>query len=313
MLHPRFAVGTAIVLAALAAITPSAYSALGGSGNVTDFIDLTTEDGSLNTLVATAASASGGIITSSDAFHVTNGGSNVDTLIMYSWASSPTVGGAATSIALRSTTYHISDLLWFRQETIDSGAASTLSAYYSPLVVESASNVQSATFTSDGNACTGWANNPGGLTLTASGSFTVKYYTTSATNDAPSTTSAVHYCLDTANNRVYLNSAADFTGATLVEKYTTNSANGVLETYRYGIASNQYCLYAIDGSGSSATPELHQCSALPFEQPASTAAKLYALFDPPAYFPSVNKAGTVAFSLSGVQWNPYSSSTISEA
>lgn len=308
-----YAFGAAVILLTLAALAPTAYSALGGSGNVTDFIALTTVDGSLDTLVATAASASGGIVSSADSFHVHNSGSNVDTFLVYAWASSPTVGGSAPSITLRGTTHYVSDLLWFRQETVDSASASTLSSWYSPLVVKSDSGVKSVVFTPSNDACAGWVNNPGGLTLAAAGSFTVNYYTTSSTNDAPATTSAVHYCVDTTNSRVYLNSAADFTGATLVEKYTTNSANGVLKTYQHTIATNKYCLYAIVGTGTSATPELHQCSMLPYEQAGTTAAKLHALFDPPSYFPSVNEGGAVAFSVNGVQWNPYASSTTNEA
>lgn len=302
-------VGAGALVLLAAAVAPAAFAALGGSGNVTDYIELTTVQGSVSLLQANAASGSGDVVRSPEAFQVNNAGSNVDTLLMYSWAAAPTVGGTSTSIALRGTTHYISDLLWFRQETVSAANVATLSDNWSPLVIKDATDVKSVTYASSANLCTAWGAVPNGFTADAAGTIAVKHYAAATLNDATLPTVTVHYCVDTSANRVYLNSAASFTNAVLLEKYTTDSAGGVLKNYQHTIASNKYCLYGITGSGTAAKPELHQCSMLPYAQAASTAAKLWPLFDPPAFFPSLNQNGAVAFSVEGLQWNPYSDAT----
>lgn len=316
-----------LVAAAVVALAlPTALGTLSGSGNVTDIVQLSTSTSSLNAISAspTGGSASAAPTTSgSSAFTMTNSGSNVDTLIRYAWGTTPYYGAssASTSISIRSTTYYISDLLWFKQQTLDSASTATTSEYFSPLLVKNVASVGAATFSSAGNACTAWSGTAGsGFSAAAAGTFTFKYYgASSQTNDAPSTSDTFYYCLDTTNSQVYLSKSASFTSATRVYSYATESVNAVLSTYQYQAlsgsqsAGNKYCLVSITGSGTSATPDLAQCQFLPFELGGSTTAKMYALIDPPAYFPSVNQAGTITYAISGTQWNPYAASTQNSA
>lgn len=318
-----------IVLVAAACLllaAPAAYAALAGSGQVTDIVQLTTSTGTLSALSSTASggSASGSPVTSgASAFTMTNSGSNVDTLIRYAWGTTPYYGASAasTSITIRSATHQVGDLLWFQQQTLNAAAVATTSDYFSPLIVKNAASVATATFASAGNACTGWTGAPGaGFTAVAAGTFTFKYYAASSqSNDAPLTSDTFHYCLDTGSSQVYLGKSASFTAATRVYGYATESTGGVLKTYRYPAlsgaqtAGNSYCLVSITGTGTSATPDLAQCQALPFELAGSTTAKLYVLIDPPAYFPSANQGGAITYGITGTQWNPYAAATTNSA
>lgn len=317
--HAKIAFTATAVLALAAALAaPSAMSALTGSGNVNDIVQLGVVTSSLSTLTASAtgSSASASPATSgSSAFTLDNGGSNLDTFVRYDWSATPHYGSEAsqTSIAIRSTTHLISDLLWFRQGSVLSAGASQAD-YYAPLVLKN-SGVSRATYTATGNACSAWSGAAAdGFTATAAGTLTFRYYAASSqTDDSPLTSDTFHYCLDTANSQIYLGKTASFTAATLVRSYGTDSANGVLKTYQYEFlsgtqtAGNKYCMVGIAGTGTSATPNLVQCQKLPYELAGTVQAKMYVLFDPPAYFPSVNQGGAITYALSATQWNPYSS------
>lgn len=320
--HVLFVAGVAILVAGLAA--PTALSALSGSGNVNDIVQLSVVTGTLPTLTATATggSASGSPVTSGNlAFTLDNLGSNVDTFVRYDWSASPYYGGvpAQTGITIRGVTSAISDLLWFRQAGVTSGGT-VASDYFSPLVLK-ASGVARATFASSGNACTAWAGAPAnGFTATAAGTLTFKYYAASAqTDDSPVTSDTFHYCLDTANSQAYLAKGASFTGATRVVSYGADSVSGVLNTYQYEFLSgsqgvgNKYCLVGVSGTGTGATPNLAQCQKLPFELAGVTQVKLHVLFDPPTYFPSANQGGSLTYAVAGTQWNPYASATTNPA
>lgn len=315
--------GLAVTAIALALVAPTALSALSGSGNVTDIVQLNVATSSLGALSSTAAggSASGSPVTSgANAFTLDNSGSNVDTFVRYDWGASPYYGGVAgqTGITLRGTTHVISDLLWFRQITT-LAAGTTSSEYFAPLVLKS--GVARATFVPGGNACTGWAGSAtGGFSASSAGSFTFRYYEASSqTDDAPLTSDTFHYCLDAANSLAYIGESASFTTATLVYSYGGDSANGALKNYQYEFLNgaqtegNTYCLTGITGSGTNAMPNLAQCQKLPFELTGATTVKMGVLFDPPAYFPSVNQGGALTYGLSGTQWNPYASSTTNSA
>ncbi|HET6404256.1 MAG TPA: hypothetical protein VFH78_06375 [Candidatus Thermoplasmatota archaeon] len=312
------ALATAAVVAALAA--PATFAALSGSGNVTDYVQLSVDTGTLDTLTASAASGSGAIVTSGDdAFQISNAASNVDTFLFYGWSNAPYFGASPlqTSIQLRGTTYPISDLLWFRQETVNSAGGLATSQVYSPLVIKSASDVKTVSFTSSGDACSAWGAAPEGAVPSAAGSFTTKYYTAASANDAPSTSDAVHYCIDATNSRLYLNAAASFTGATAIDLYTVSSTTSLrsyqAELVRSDGTGNKYCFFAVNGAGTSATPELRQCQKLPYEMDGVTSARAYVLFDPPTFFPSTNQGGAVTFAVAGVQWNPYSGAAVNTA
>lgn len=305
------------------ALAPSALGTLTGSGLLNDVVSLTTTTGTL--AAATLTTTDGSPVASGSAFHVTNSISNVDTFIRYDWSSSPYFGATSTdtSIALRGTTYYISDLLYFKQETINGVGTTTTSDVFAPLVIKNAASVSRATFTAAGNACTAWTGSAaGGFSATAAGSFTFRYYLASAqTDDTPSTSITYYYCLDTTNSQTYLHTSASFTGATLVKKYTSDSVGGVLNTYQYELATgqsngNKYCLTAYTGAGTSATPDLAMCEKLAFGLLNSAAGKLYPLFDPPDAFPSSNQEGaanTITYSIAGTQWNPYAYTTTNSA
>lgn len=315
----------ALAAAAALALMPAALGALDGSGNVSDIVQLTTSTGTLSVLSSSASggSASGSPVTSgSSAFALTNSGSNVDTFVRYAWGTTPYYGASSssTSISIRSTTHYISDLLWFKQQKVAADTTLTTSEYFSPLVIKNAASVQTATFSSLGNACTAWGSVPASFSPAAAGTFTVKYYSASSqTNDAPTPSDTFHYCLDTTNSQVYLGTSASFASGTRVYSYATNSANAVLNNYQWQLLNsgqtngNFYCLTSYTGTGTSATPDLSQCQKLAYETLASTSIKLYVLQDPPAYFPSVNQAGTITYAVAGTQWNPYSQSTTNSA
>lgn len=320
----RVLVVTATVALVAALALPTAISSLTGSGNVTDVVQLSVTTGSLPALAssATGSSASGAPVTSgASAFTLDNLGSNVDTFVRYDWGLAPYYGGdaAKSSIGIRGATHRISDLLWFRQSSIVE-AGTTSSDYYSPLVLK-ATDVSRATFAATGNACTGWSGTAAdGFAATAAGTLTYKYYgAESQTDDSPLASEEFHYCLDVANSLVYLGKTASFTAATLVSSAGADSANGALKTYQYEFLSsaqtkgNKYCLTGVTGAGTAATPNLVQCQKLPYELAGSTTAKLFVLFDPPAYFPSVNQGGALTYSIAGTQWNPYASATTNAA
>lgn len=312
-----------LVLAGAVLALPGALSALSGSGNVTDVVELSPTVTTVGSLVSTASSASGPPVASSAMFTVTNGGSNVDTFVRYAWSTTPYYGAStgSTSIVIRSATSYISDLLWFKQETVDSASTATTSLTYTPLLIKNAASIATVSWTSSGNACTGWTGTPvGGYSAAAAGTFTVKYHlSASPVNDGSVTSESFHYCADTTSARVYLGESAAFGAATLLEVYSTNSADAILKNYQYQLlpasttAGNRYCLTGFTGSGTAATPDLAQCEKLPYELNGATTAKLGVLYDPPTYFPSVNQGGTITYTLSGVQWNPYASSTTNSA
>jgi hypothetical protein len=154
-----------------------------------------------------------------------------------------------------------------------------------------------------------------GFVAASGGSFTFKYFSASSqTDDTPSTSSTWYYCLDTVSSQVYLYSSRSFTSGTLVKIYTDNSVAGTLKPYQYeflesGMTNgNKYCLVSFTGSGTSATPDLVQCMRMTYSTSGSATAKLFPLFDPPAYFPSANQGGgssAITFAITGTQWNPY--------
>lgn len=312
------------LLAAFLLALPAVQAELTGSGNVTDVVQLSTSTGSIaaSALASTAAAP----VASGSAFTVTNSGSNVDTFIRYAWQTTPYYGSTSsqTSIALRGTTYYINDLLWYKQETVSGAGTTTTSEYFSPLVIKNAASIARVTWTSAGNACTAWTGSAAvGFLAAAAGSFTFKYHAASSqTDDAPSTSDTFYYCLDTTNTQVYLGKSTAYGSATLVKGYTTNSVLASLQTYQYPFLSgsqsngNNYCLTGYTGSGTSATPDLAQCQKLAYSTSGAASAKLYPLFDPPAYFPSANQAGggnAITFGIAGTQWNPYAYSTTNTA
>lgn len=306
------------------AFAPTALSALSGSGNVTDIVQLSTTVNSLPVLSSTAqaASASGDPVASGTAFTMTNSGSNVDTFLRYTWGTVPYYGAssASTSITLRGTAHRIQDLLWFNQESVTAASVATRSDYFSPLEINAATPATRATVTAAGNACTTWGTPPAGFTPVSAGTLVFTYHLVSSpVNDAPVTSDTFHFCLDTSSGDVILSKTASFTGATQIKVYTTNSANAVLNTYRYQMLPNSvtkgnfYCTTGVTGSGTAATPNLIQCQMLPYETLDSTTIKLFALYDPPSFFPSVNQGGIVTYGITGTQWNPYSSTTTNSA
>lgn len=315
---------TSVGATLVVALVPTGNSALTGSGQLNDVVQMTTATG---TIAASAlTSSSGSPAASSSPFSMHNSGSNVDTYIRYDWSTTPYYGSDSgqTSIALRGTTYYITDLLWFKQEIVSGASATTTSEYFSPLKLNNAATNSRATFTATGNACTGWTGSAaGGFSATAAGTLTFKYHAASSqTDDTPSTSQTFYYCLDTTNDKVYLGTSAAFASATLVSTYTANSAVGTTYTYMYeflqsgGAEGNTYCLNGETGSGTSATPDLVQCQKMTYSLLGSAYGKLYPLFDPPAYFPSGSQSGAssvLTYALSGTQWNPYAYTTTNSA
>lgn len=320
----RAAAGAALALALAVAATPSAWSALTGSGQLNDVVSLSTSVGSIASSALTTST--GTPVASSTAYAVTNGNSNVDTFIRYDWSTTPYYGSSSgqTSISLRGTTYIISDLLWFKQEVVSGSGTTTTSSYFSPLLLKNSASIARVTWSSSGNACTAWTGSAAvGFSATAAGTFTFKYHgASSQTDDTPSTSDTFHYCLDTTNSQVYLGTSAAFGSATRVRSYTADSALGILNTYQYEFLSgaqttgNKYCLTGYTGSGTSATPDLAQCQYMAYSTSGAASAKVYPLFDPPAYFPSGNQAGAssvLTYALSGTQWNPFAYTTTNTA
>lgn len=315
----RILLSTFLVLGCLGLSAPTALSALSGSGQLHDVVQLAT---STSNVPASELATSGAPVASAVAYSVTNSNSNVDTYIRYDWSITPYYGAdsSQTSIELRGTTHTIADLLWFRQETVTGTGSTVTSPYFSPLVLENAAANARVSFSPAGNACAAWSGSPAsGFSATSAGTFTVRYHVASAAvDDAPLTSEAIHYCLDTTNSNVYLGESASFASATLVAAYTTNSLALAVKTYQFELlpasatAGNKYCLVSVSGSGTSATPDLAQCSKMPYSLADSSTARLAPLFDPPAYFPSGNQAGAaniITYALSGTQWNPFAYTT----
>jgi hypothetical protein len=312
------------VVAAAALLTPVALGTLTGSGQLNDIVAETTSVGTISG--SSLTTSDGTPVASGTAFTVTNSNSNVDTLIRYDWSTTPYYGSSSsqTSIALRGTTYQIADLLLFKQQAITGAGTTTTSEYFSPLALKSAATSSLESWSSAGNACTAWTGTAAvGFIKTAAGSFTFKYQTSgSAVDDAPTTSDTFYYCLDTTNSQVYLGKSTAFGSATLVSMYTTDSALATLKTYQYELLSgsqangNKYCFLSVQGSGTSATPDLVQCSKLAWSASGAATAKMYPMFDPPAYFPSGNQAGAssvVTFAIAGTQWNPFAHTTTNSA
>lgn len=309
---------------AILATSPTALSALTGSGQVSDVVRLTTVVGSIAGSAMT--SADGSPAASSSAFHAHNSNSNVNTYIRYTWSTTPYYGPTTTdtTISIRGTTHAISDLLWFKQESVSGAGVTTTSESFTPLLLANSASIATVTWTSAGNACTGWTGSPaGGFSATSAGSFTFRYHAASApVDDTPATSDAFYYCLDTTNSKIYLAKSTVFGSATLLSLYTRNSGIASVQTYAYEFLSgaqaegNTYCMTGVTGSGTSATPDLAQCQALTYSRSGSAASKMQPLFDPPAYFPSVNQAGgssAVTYALTGTQWNPYAYTTTNSA
>lgn len=307
----------------VAAGAPTALSALTGSGQLVDAVQLTTQTGSI---AGSSLSTSGTPVSSGTPYSVHNSGSNVDTYVRYDWSTTPYYGSSSgdTSMSLRGTTYYISDLLWFKQEGVTGGGTTTTSSYFSPLVIENAASVTRATWTSDGNTCTSWTGSAAsGFSAASGGSFTFMYHDASSpTDDTPSTSDTFYYCLDTTNTRVYLGTSQSYDSGTLLSAYSRNSDITNAYTYQYQFLSgaqtngNRYCLASYTGSGTAATPDLVQCQKLTYSLSGSAYAKLYPMFDPPQYFPSSNQGGSanvITYALSGTQWNPYAYTTTNSA
>jgi hypothetical protein len=321
----RRALPWVVVAAVLSCLAiPTALSTLSGSGQLTDVVQLSTTTGTL--AGSTLASSGGAPAASSSAFTMTNSNSNVDTLIRLGWTAMPYYGTTTSqvSISLRGTTYVISDLLMFKQETTTGAGSTTTSQYFAPLMLNNSANNTRATFTSAGNACTSWTGSAAvGFTATAAGTFTFKYYdATTQTDDTPSTTSSYNYCLDTTNSQVYVGTSASFSTATLVQMYTTDSALATLKTYQFEFLpgsythGDKYCFVSVTGSGTSATPDLQQCMFLGYSSSGAATVKLYPIFDPPVGFPSANQAGSasvITYQITGTQWDPYAHTTTNSA
>lgn len=307
------------------AAVPTVLGALGGSGNTTDIVQLSTTVGSVGTLTSTAAAPDA----SSTAFTMTNSGSNVDTFLLYGWNGNnlPYYGASSgnTAISLRGVSYSISNLLSFKQETVTGSGTTATSAYYSPLVLKAATS-SATTMTPTGNACTGWTGTASGaFTKVASGTLTLPYQVTgSVANDAPSS-ATFSYCAGTEGSvsAVYLSKLGSPTFATTdstqIVLYSESSSNGVLKSYQYEFlpgghtAGNKYCLTGFTGTLTDTKPDLAQCSMMPYSTLGVATAKLSVLYDPPALFPATNQGGALTFAVSGTQWNPYASGTTNSA
>lgn len=324
---PRPARRILTALAALAIVSAAAPAALGtltGSGQLNDIVSLSTSTGSIAGSAMTTTD--GTPIASASSFTVTNSNSNVDTFIRYDWSTTPYYGSnsAQTSITLRGTTHQIADLVLLEQSITTGAGATTTSAYYAPIALKSGATTSLASWSSAGNACTAWTGVPAvGFLATSAGSFTFKYQTSgSPVNDAPTTSDTFYYCTDTTNSQAYLGKSTAYGSATLVSAYTINSVLATLKTYQYEFLSgaqatgDSYCLTGFTGAGTAATPDLVQCSKLAWSSSGAATAKLYPMFDPPAYFPSGNQAGAssaVTFAIAGTQWNPYAYTTTNAA
>lgn len=311
---------TLLTIALLA--TPTALSALSGSGNISDNVDLATARGSLD---ASELTTDGDPVAASLAFSLNNGGSNVDTFIRYGWAVTPYYGGTSTdtAITLRGVTHQVADLLWFKQQVVAGSGATTTSEYFSPLILANDGVSATSTWSSGGNACTAWTGTPAiGFSATAAGTFAFSYHSAASPLDDTPDGATYHYCLDTTNSQAYIGETASYDSATKLDKYTSDSLAGILKAYQYEFIlsgtteGNLYCLTGYTGSGTSATPNLVQCQKLPYSTSGSSTVNMYPLFDPPAAFPSANQGGvseSLTYALSGTQWNPFSYTTTNSA
>lgn len=317
---PSIAVGLVAlgVIVAAAILAPSGLGVVAGTGGINDVVQLTTASSTIS--AATSSSGAPGVSATPASVH--NSDSNVDSWLKYDWSTTPYYGSNTgdTSITVRGTAYTVADLLWFKQETVNAASTTTTAQYFSPLkLVTGGSRV---TFTSAGNACTAWTGSPvAGWAATAAGSITFKYFDASSqTDDTPSTTTTFNWCADTTMKAVYFSTGTAYSASNIVYEWDVNSL-ATQPAKQYGwefdgfnsyTRGNYYCLSGFTGSGTSATPNLMLCTKMPHEAAGSDYAKLYSMFDPPAGFPSTNQLGTsaaVTYSLSAVQWNPWSYTT----
>src|ERR1051326_8251532 len=104
MPRSRTLVITASAAIALLIVAPTGWSTLTGSGLVSDIVQLSVSTGTLPALdpTFTGSSASGNPALTTSAFTMTNGGSNLDTFLRYSWTALPYYGAssAQTSITI---------------------------------------------------------------------------------------------------------------------------------------------------------------------------------------------------------------------
>jgi hypothetical protein len=311
--------GIAVALGLLLVVASPALASLAGSGQVTDVVNVAVDTSSLaSSLLQTTG---GQPIASSSDYVFDNGNSNVDTFTKFAWGTTPYYGGSSsqTSVSIHGTTYQISDLLYFEQETRTGAGTVATSSIFAPLLLKNSATIADVTFTTAGNACTAWTGSPAvGFIAASAGTMTFKYHTVASPTSAPATTQTFNWCLDTTNSQVYWGTAAAYASDTLVVLYSTNSALATLKTYQYdfiptGVANGAYyCLTSITGSGTAATPDMGMCEYLPYSSSGSAQGHLYPLFDPPAAFPSGNQLGSSAaftYTVTGTQWDPYQSST----